>query len=128
MMAETQADSGPTPIEPTGHVIGFIETQAACDGVVSAFLQAGIAPGKILVLHGHDGSRRLHEMMDGSQWGEEVQRVLKEGEQELVDGHFVICIESTERPEALRIAMLGKAQGGHGFSHFRTLVDERFTR
>jgi len=127
-MAETQFQGDQTPAEPVGHVIGFVETRAECDDVINTWLSMGVARDRILMLGGDDGLERFHAMMDNSQWGEESQRLLKEGDQELAEGHYVICVEAPQRADALRIAKAAQSQGGHGFAHFGRLVDERFTR
>lgn len=121
-------DHEPTVPQLADHVIGFVDTQAGCDAVVSALNQSGVAEDRIIVLHGPDGREFLHKLMEGSLWGEEAEAVIKEGEVELKEGHFALCVDAKEREEGLRIALIAKTHGGHGFNHFGRLTDERLTR
>jgi len=116
------------PDAPKGHVIGFVDSKAQCDNIIATLGASHVDPARIHVLHGEAGRKAFDEMMEGFQWGEEAERILKEGELELEAGHFVLCIEAKERGEGLRIAVIAQQHGGHGFGHFGTVVDERITR
>ena len=127
MSVETLQDFGQTPQAPSGHVIGFVDTQNGCDAVTNALVSAGISNERIIVLHGENGRNLLDRMMDGFLWGEEAEQVMREGEKELLAKHFVLCVQAKERDEGLRIAMLAESQGGHGFTHFGSVIDVRLT-
>ena len=67
-------------------------------------------------------------MMAGSLWGEAAEDLMKQGVIELTHGHFALTVEARDRNEALAIADASAKHGGHGFSYFGELTDERLTR
>lgn len=127
-MSDSQVIPQQMPSAPKGHLIGFVDTQAQCDNIVTALNASSVEAERIHVLHGETGRDAFDVMMKGFQWGEEAERILKEGELELDAGHFVLCIEAKERGEGLRTAVIAQQHGGHGFGHFGTVLDERITR
>lgn len=127
MSVEPLQDVGQTPQAPSGHVIGFVDTQNGCDAVTNALVGAGISNERICVLHGQDGRDLLDKMMDGFLWGEEAEQVMRDGERELQAKHFVLCVAAKDRDEGLHIANIAQAQGGHGFTHFGSVTDVRLT-
>jgi hypothetical protein len=88
---------------------------------------AGFLDASTAVFSGDDGIELLNRMMSGSLWGESDEDVLKQGTIELSNGHFVLTIESSDRDQALMIAMISEKHGGHGFYYFGLLTDERLT-
>lgn len=113
---------------PSGHAIGFVNTQAQCDAVTDALVDAGFPESSITVLGGDDGVHLLKRMMSGSLWGETAEDVAKQGAHELDHGHFVVVIETEDRDEAVIAANVATTKGGHGFNHFGILADERLTK
>ena len=126
-MTDSQRHEDQAPTNPVGQVIGFVETRAECDDVIDAWRAMGITIDRVVILGGDDGLSRFHEMMDSSKCGEEAERLLKEGDQELSEGHFVACVKAPVRNDAVQIAKVAESRGGYGFAHFGTLVDERLT-
>ena len=114
--------------EPQGHAIGFVNSQSDCDDVIQALNSAGFSDGMIAVLNGDNGIRLLTRMMAGSLWGEAAEDLMKQGVIELTHGHFALTVEARDRNEALAIADASAKHGGHGFSYFGELTDERLTR
>jgi hypothetical protein len=51
----------------------------------------------------------------------------KYGEEELRDGGYAVWVKADSREEGLKIAMSARSHGGHAFSYFGELTDERMT-
>ncbi len=113
---------------PAEHVIGFVVSQVECDAVTSAMTKVGVPITQIKVLHGQNGIELFDQMMDGALWGEDAERVMKMGEEVLRSEQFVFIVNAKDRDEGLRIAKAAESHGGHGFTHFGSLADERLTR
>jgi hypothetical protein len=113
---------------PAGHAIGFVDSEAACDQVLQALVAAGFPESTIRVLSGEDGVHLLKRSMGGSLWGEAAEAALAEGVLQLNHGHFVLFIDTRDRNQAMTAANIAKEHGGHGFSHFGLLMDERLTK
>lgn len=114
--------------EPQGHAIGFANSQIECDTIIQELNDAGFANSTIQVLSGENGIQLLKRMMSGSLWGEADEDTLKQGVIELSRGHFALSVESRDRDQALVLAKLAAKHGGHGFTHFGVLTDERLTK
>jgi hypothetical protein len=114
--------------EPQGHAIGFVDSQTDCDAVILELNAAGFSDSTITVLNGDNGIRLLTRMMSGSLWGEAAEDLMKQGVIELTHGHFALTIEARDREEALAVANASSKHGGHGFSYFGKMTDERLTR
>ena len=114
--------------EPQGHAIGFVDTQSACDSVIRDLNAAGFPNSTIAVMSGNDGIQLLTRMMDGSLWGETAEDLLKQGVIELSHGHLALTIDARDRDQALVVANVAAKHGGHGFSFFGGLTDERLTK
>ena len=114
--------------ELQGHTIGFVDTQTDCDAVIQELNSAGFSDSTMIVLNGDNGIRLLTRMMSGSLWGETAEDLLKQGVLELSHGHFALTIEARDRDQALAVANTSAKHGGHGFSYFGELTDERLTR
>ena len=121
-------DHGQEMPEPQGHAIGFVNSQIECDAAIQELNNGGFPDSTIQVLRGVDGVHLLQRMMSGSLWGEADEDVLTQGIVELSHGHFALSIDSRDRAQALEIANLAAKHGGHGFTHFGLLTDERLTR
>jgi len=80
-----------------------------------------------MFLHGEDGIQLFKRMMSGSLWGEEAEDSMRQGVIEMSHGHYVLVISTDDRDEALVAAGIASKFGGHGFSHFGLLSDERLT-
>lgn len=113
---------------PRGHAIGFVDSQEACDAIISVLVEAGFLESAITVLAGEDGIHLLKRMMGGSYWGEAAEEVADQGLAELNLGHFALIIEAEDRDEAVIAANVATSHGGHGFSYFGTLTDTRLTK
>ena len=114
--------------ELQGHAIGFVDTQTDCDAVILELNAAGFSDSSIAVLNGDSGIRLLSRMMSGSLWGEAAEDLMKQGVIELTHGHFALTIKARDRDEGLAVANAAAKHGGHGFSYFGELTDERLTR
>jgi hypothetical protein len=114
--------------EAQGHAIGFASSQIECDAIIQELNDAGFATSTIQVFSGEDGIQLLKRMMSGSLWGEAEEDMLKQCVIELSHGHFALSVESRDREQALAIANLAAKHGGHAFTHFGVLTDERLTR
>jgi len=121
-------DSEDNTIIPAGHVVGFVDSQNACDSVTQALAAAGFPESGVSVLAGEEGVQLLKRSMAGSLWGEAAEHVLEEGVAELNHGHLVLFIETGNRNQAISAANVATAHGGHGFSHFGVWTDERLTK
>ena len=121
-------DHGQEMPDPQGHAIGFVDSQIECDAAIQELNNAGFSDSTIQVLRGLDGVHLLQRMMSDSLWGETDEDVLTQGILELRHGHFVLSINSRDRAQAMEIANLVAKHGGHGFSHFGMMSDERLTR
>ena len=128
MPKESLHDDNQDMPAPEGHAVGFVNTTEQRDEIFNALTDAGFADASINVLSGEDGVNLWKKMMGGSLWGESAQMTLREGQQELEDGHFVLIIETKDRNEAITAANIATRFGGHGFNHFGVLVDERLTK
>lgn len=113
---------------PAGHAIGFVDSSTACDQVIRSLVAAGFPESSIKVLSGEEGVHLLKRSMAGSLWGETAEAVLEEGVLELNRGHFVLFIDTANRNRAVTAANVAMSHGGHGFSHFGILTDERLTK
>lgn len=111
-----------------GCTMGFVDSATDCDEAIRALNVAGIPDSMIMVLTGDDGILLLGRMMGSSLWGEAAEDFLKQGEAEMRLGHFTLIVESQDRDEAIVAANIVTKHGGHGFSHFGLLTDERLTR
>ena len=127
MSITTVSNSANVPDSPQGHVIGYVDSPAQCDAIVTALIEAGIKKERIIALNGEEGLGLLRAMMEGSQWGEEAEVTLRQSEHELVNGSYVLCIDAEERDDALSIAKIAQQHGGYRFNHFGILVDETLT-
>jgi len=128
MSVQPRVDHDQEMPAPQGRTIGFVETQAECDAVTHALNVAGFPDSALMVLHGEDGIHLFQRMMSGSLWGEETEDCLKQGMKEMSNGHYTLVIDTEDRDEALVAANIAAKHGGHGFSHFGMLADERLTR
>lgn len=113
---------------PMGHVVGFVDTAKACQGIIQSLIRSGVSLQRILMVSGDDRREFLNRFLVGYQWGEEVQKMISEGARERQEGHVILCVDADDRDEGMRIAQIASAQGGHGFVHFGEFVDERLTR
>jgi len=112
---------------PQGCAIGFVNNQTDCDEIISALNIAGFTETVITVLFGEDGIKLFKRMMGGSSWGEAAEDMLTLGVAEMSHGHLTIIVHTHDRNEAVVAASVAARHGGHGFSHFGLLVDERLT-
>jgi len=124
----SDADTNEGLPRPMGHVIGLVESEDNCGQLTNDLIHSGVSSDRIMVLHGDDGLEQFQRMMLGSSWGETAQEMTREGEEELRDGGYVVWVKADNREEGLRIATAAKTRGGHAFSYFGELADERMTR
>lgn len=128
--------STPTDAEPAtvselpklpGHTLGYIDSPAERAGLVQSLQLEGFASEAILTFEGAEGVALLAQMMEGSQWGESAQKVLKKGTDELLAGHSVFCVKVAGDEEAALVAAISTQLGGRSVTHFGVLVDTRLT-
>jgi len=115
-------------VEPQKHLIGFADTPGDCVEVIQALIDDGFPDSAITALGGDDGIEKIKLMLGGELWGETAEDVMKQSVIELSHGHYCLVIECEDRDRAMAAATLATRHGGHGFSHFGTLTDERLTR
>lgn len=110
-----------------GHTLGFIDSPAECAGLVQSLQLEGFTPEAILTFEGARGVERFEKLMQGSQWGESAESVLKQGTEELLADHCVFCVEVDGDEEAALVAEISTQLGGRSVTHFGALVDTRLT-
>ena len=128
MTGTTLIDDAKALPELKGHAVGFVDTRNQCDIVVQNLIVSGVAETAILVFSGDDGTQLFKQMMQGQLWGEAAEDLLKQGTIELSHGHLALMVESQDRNQALLVTNLCTKFGGHGFSYFGGMTDERLTR
>lgn len=114
-------------LKPPGHIIGFVDDDAAARSFVLTLMERGFSESQVAVFQGEAGIEQWTKMMEGSLWGESTEDVFKDGIAELQSGHSAIVIDVSDSQTAAGVADLARQMGGHGFYHFGVLVDTRLT-
>lgn len=110
-----------------GHVIGIVTVVRTMDSVRAELMNHGVDAGRIEILYGAAGLQRFDAMMQGSQWGEQAEKLRAQGLAELKDGHAVVSVEVADQDEAARIAGWLTPLGVHSLHHFGALVDTQLS-
>ena len=126
-MSAQQANQPHEMPDVQGHTMGFVNTPAALEGLTDALTAAGFSRDRIMTFSGQAGLQSLQEMLGDSQWGEIVEKFLKQGTAELQLGHSIVCVEVGDEQEAARVAEISTRHGGHSFVHFGLVVDTQLT-
>jgi hypothetical protein len=101
-----------------GCAIGFVDTEAHCDAVVSVLLAAGFSRSLITVLNGSDGIGIFQDILNKVAWTSTVEEILKQSVSEMNLGHRTVIVETPDRNEAVVAVNVAVRNGGHGFRHF----------
>lgn len=110
-----------------GHVIGITNVPRMTDVVRAELNEHGVDPGRVAVMYGTTGLQQFDAMMQGSQWGEQAEKLRAQGQAELKDGHAVISVEVANQDDAARIARWLSPLGVHSLHHFGALIDTQLT-
>lgn len=110
-----------------GHTLGYIDSPAACAGLVQSLQLEGFEGEHIMTFQGPKGVELLTQLMNGSQWGESAETVLKQGTNELLAGHSIFCVKVDGDKEAALVAEISTQLGGRNVTHFGVLVDTRLS-
>jgi hypothetical protein len=126
MAFEPIADDGQQLAAPAGKVIGFIDGKAPFEAFAEDVRAAGYPASSITSLCGDDGIHLLERLKDNSFFfGDSEDDVIQLSIRELGQGHYAAAVGVTDHKQAVQIASLAKAHGGHGFSHFGIWVTEQ---
>jgi hypothetical protein len=113
---------------PESRVIGFVDTDEQLQAIVKNLNRAGIPDSKIRSLHGPDGIQMLEGLRSIRFFGDFERAVADFGIQELQNGHYSLSVAVKDRDEALRVAEIAEANGGHSFTYFGKWVNEQLTK
>jgi hypothetical protein len=126
MTFEPIVDHGQQLAPPAGKVIGFIDGKAEFEAFAEAVRAAGYPASKITSLYGEDGIHLLERLKENSFFfGDSEDSVIQLSIRELGQGHYATAVDVEDHQQALQIANLAKAHGGHSFSYFGTWVTEQ---
>lgn len=110
-----------------GHVMGITNVPRMSDTIRAELSNRGVDSGRVDVMYGAAGLQRFDEMMQGSQWGEQAEKLRAQGQAELKSGHAVVSVEVADQDEAVRIAEWLSPLGVHSLHHFGALIDTQLT-
>ena len=113
---------------PESRVIGFVDTNEKLQAIAKALNQAGFPDAKIRSLHGPDGIQMLEALRKVAFFGDFERAVIDFGVQELQNGHYSMNVAANDRDEALRVANIAEANGGHSFTYFGKWANEQLTK
>jgi hypothetical protein len=113
---------------PESRLIGFVDTNEKLQDIAKSLNQAGYPDSKIRSLHGPDGIQLLEHLRGKHFFGDFERAVADFGVQELKNGHYSVSIAVKDREEALRVANIAQAHGGHTFTYFGKWVNEQLTK
>jgi hypothetical protein len=113
---------------PESRVIGFVDSNEQLQVIAKALNKAGVPESKIRSLHGPDGIQLLEKLREVLFFGDFERAVTDFGLQQLQDGHYSVSVAVKDRNEALRIANIAQANGGHSFTYFGKWVNEQLTK
>jgi hypothetical protein len=113
---------------PESRVIGFVDSNEQLQAIAKALNKAGVPESKIRSLHGPDGIQLLEKLREVLFFGDFERAVTDFGLQQLQDGHYSVSVAVKDRNEALRIANIAQANGGHSFTYFGKWVNEQLTK
>jgi hypothetical protein len=127
-MIEPTAYHGQELPIPESRVIGFVDTNDKLQAIAKALNKAGIPDSKIRSLHGPDGIQMLEGLREVLFFGDFERAVADFGVQELQNGHYSVSVAVKDRDEAVRVANMAEANGGHSFTYFGKWVNEQLTK
>lgn len=110
-----------------GHVIGIADVPASGDAIRAELNEHGVDSGRVAVMFGQTGAENFDEMMRGSQWGEQAEKMRAQGLAELKRGHAIVSVEVADQDDAARIARWLSPFGVHSLHHFGALIDTQLT-
>jgi hypothetical protein len=113
---------------PESRVIGFVDSNEQLQAIAKALNKAGVPESKIRSLHGPDGIQLLEKLREVLFFGDFERAVTDFGLQQLQNGHYSVSVAVKDRNEALRIANIAQANGGHSFTYFGKWVNEQLTK
>jgi hypothetical protein len=113
---------------PESRAIGFVDSNEKLQAIAKALNKAGVPESKIRSLHGPDGIQLLEKLREVLFFGDFERAVTDFGLQQLQDGHYSVSVAVKDRNEALRIANIAQANGGHSFTYFGKWVNEQLTK
>jgi hypothetical protein len=115
---------GNAPEAPTvqGHVMGFVNSAAACKMLLQALDREGIPILNILVMHGREGIETWDHISSVSD--EKDAAIFRDGIAELEAGRFAVSVEVHDAQEAAAVAEISAQHGGHGFHHFYSAASD----
>jgi hypothetical protein len=127
MIEPTQYRGQELPI-PESRLIGFVDTDEKLQAIAKSLNAAGIPDSKIRSLHGPDGIQMLEHLRQTLFFGDFERAVADFGIQELQNGHYSVSVAVKDRDDAVRIAQIAEANGGHTFTYFGKWVNEQLTK
>src|SRR4029079_2328097 len=111
---------------PAGKVIGFLDGTAEFEAFAEAVRAAGYPASSITSLYGEDGNQLLERLKKNSFFfGDSEDSIIQLSLRELGQGHYAAAVDVADHEQAVQIASLAKAYGGHSFSYFGTWVTEQ---
>lgn len=112
---------------PRGKAIGFLDSVTGAGSLREALTRIGVEDTRLEIFYGTEGEQNWEEMMGASTWGEQAEKLLKQGVAVLDEGRAIFAVRVADRPAAQRIADLAKAHGARSVTYFGELVDTVLT-
>src|SRR5262249_18430060 len=114
---------------PTDKVIGSVSTTEELKTAITKLNAAGFAQDQVSVLCGKEGASRLdvtgaqHGLMGRlyrfvEEFGDMDLKLLKDYQEELLGGHFVVAVDVKDEDERKRVTGFLVSHGGHRVNFF----------